>query len=54
MTGGAVTQHTKDFLETSVAEVLWKPFTPAAVWECVERVARRAEEERTARRASAP
>lgn len=52
MTGGAVTPDTKDFLETSVAEVLWKPFTPAAVWDCIQRVARKAEEERALQAAS--
>lgn len=52
MTGGAVTPDTKTFLEGSVVEVLWKPFTPAAVWDCIQRVAGRAEEERAARAAS--
>jgi PAS domain S-box-containing protein len=39
MTGGAVTPDTKAFLETSDSEVLWKPFTPAAVLDCIQRVA---------------
>jgi CheY-like chemotaxis protein len=47
MTGGAVTPETQSFLETSATEVLWKPFTPASVWDCIQRVAGRAEEEPT-------
>ncbi len=52
MTGGAVTPDTKAFLEGQELEVLWKPFTPAAVWDCIQRVTGRAEEERVAHAAS--
>ncbi|RYZ03996.1 MAG: PAS domain S-box protein [Myxococcales bacterium] len=51
MTGGAVTPDTKEFIDASVGQVLWKPFTPGAVWDCIQRVAGRAEEQRSARAA---
>jgi CheY-like chemotaxis protein len=52
MTGGAVTPDTQAFLETTAPEVLWKPFSPASVWECIQRVASGAEEERDPHAAS--
>jgi PAS domain S-box-containing protein len=43
MTGGAVTQASKEFLKSVEGSVLQKPFDPPAVVEAVEQVARKAE-----------
>jgi PAS domain S-box-containing protein len=46
MTGGAVTPDSREFLDSFPGQVLWKPFTPEVLDECIQRVGRHVAEPR--------